>query len=410
MKNIPEIKKPFVEPKVLLSEARAFLRFFHQEQGIMHQTKARMLQIEAEIERSGSYWQTYDEIAYGAKVAWRQSLRCIGRLHWQSLNICDRRKVTTAEGVFEALLHHLRQATNNGKIRPYLTLFAPQQPGQPGIRIWNAQLLQYAGYRQLDGKILGDPANQDLTEILLQLGWKQRKRSAFDLLPLVIQMPGQAPQLFEIPRSAVLEVPLQHPEYRWFADLGLKWYAVPVISNMRLEIGGVSYTAAPFNGWYMGTEIGSRNLGDRERYYLLPVIAEKLGLAMNSERTLWKDRALLELNSAVLYSFAQAGVTMIDHHTAAQQFLLHEEREARAGRKVYADWGWIVPPMSSSATPVFHQTYEQRLLTPNLFAQQPPWRDYTLTMPAQPTERFEIGPSSIACPTKGLLSYPARDE
>ena len=36
----------------------------------------------------------------------------------------------------------------------------------------------------------------------------------------------------------------------------MKWYGVPMISDMRLEIGGISYTAAPFNGWYMGTEIG----------------------------------------------------------------------------------------------------------------------------------------------------------
>jgi nitric-oxide synthase len=157
--------------------------------------------------------------------------------------------------------------------------------------------------------------------------------------------------------------------------LGLKWHAVPVIFNMRLEIGGISYTAAPFNGWYMGTEVGARNLGDVKRYNLLPVIAQKMGLEMHSDRTLWKDRALIELNVAVLHSFAQQGVTMVDHHTASRQFVLHEDLEKQAGRTTPADWGWIVPPISGSTTPVFHTPYDNHILTPNLFYQDEPWRE-----------------------------------
>ena len=74
---------------------------------------------------------------------------------------------------------------------------------------------------------------------------------------------------------------------------GLKWHALPALSGMRLEIGGVNYTAAPFNGWYMGTEIGARDFADASRYNVLPVIAEKMGLDTRSERSLWIDRALL---------------------------------------------------------------------------------------------------------------------
>ena len=40
---------------------------------------------------------------------------------------------------------------------------------------------------------------------------------------------------------------------------------------MMLEIGGLEFTACPFNGWYMETEIG-RDLGDLNRYNKLPVI------------------------------------------------------------------------------------------------------------------------------------------
>src|SRR5690606_18094832 len=98
-------------------------------------------------------------------------------------------------------------------------------------------------------------------------------------------------------------------------------HALPAISDMLLDAGGVQYTAAPFSGWYMGTEIASRNLGDDTRYNILPVVAEKMGLNMSSDRTLWKDRALLELNVAVLHSYKKAGVSMVDHHAASREFM-----------------------------------------------------------------------------------------
>ena len=40
---------------------------------------------------------------------------------------------------------------------------------------------------------------------------------------------------------------------------------------MMLDIGGLQFTAAPFNGWYMSSEIASRNFGDEYRYNLLKV-------------------------------------------------------------------------------------------------------------------------------------------
>ena len=126
--------------------------------------------------------------------------------------------------------------------------------------------------------------------------------------------------LHELPADAVLEVTIGHPEFGWFADLGLRWHAVPVISDMYLDIGGVHYPAAPFNGWYRCTEIGSRDLGDADRYDQLPVIARHMGLSTASDRTLWKDKAMTELNLAVLHSFSKAGVTIADHHTESVRF------------------------------------------------------------------------------------------
>lgn len=365
---------PVDDPQELLLEAEAYLRLFHRETTTWDAHATRCAHMQAEVARDGTYWQTADELAYGAQVAWRNNTRCIGRLHWKSLVVHDMRHLATAEEVFAALIDHLRFATNGGKIRSTITIFAPQPPGQPGIRIWNPQLIRYAGYRGKDGSIIGDPLHVELTEMVQRLGWKGEVGTPFDLLPLVIQLPNESPGLFELPHELVLEVSLSHPDYAWFGELGLKWHALPVISNMRLEIGGISYPAAPFNGWYMGTEIGARNLGDVNRYNLLPLIAQHLGLDTHSDRSLWKDRALVELNVAVLQSFAQQGVTIVDHHTASRQFLLHEQREAHLGRAVPAHWVWLVPPLSGSASPIFHQThYKNTILKPNFFYQKAPW-------------------------------------
>jgi nitric-oxide synthase, bacterial len=162
---------------------------------------------------------------------------------------------------------------------------------------------------------------------------------------------------------AVLQVPLTHPELAWFADMDLRWYAVPVISNMLLAVGGLRYPA-PFNGWYMGTEIGARNLADEDRYDLVPEVAKRLGLDASREASLWRDRALVELNRAVLHSFAVHGVTITDHHTESRRFLMHLDREERSGRCVPADWSWIVPPISGGHTPVFHRYYDEFELLP----------------------------------------------
>jgi nitric-oxide synthase, bacterial len=186
-------------------------------------------------------------------------------------------------------------------------------------------------------------------------------------------MPGQQPQWFELPEAVVMEVPIVHPEYDWFADLELKWHALPAVSDWRLEIGGISYSCAPFNGWYMSAEIGARNFGDEKRYNLLPVIAKRMELNMQSKISLWQDRALVELNRAVLHSFTTCGVKIADHHTASTQFMQHWEREAEAGRIVPADWGRIVPPLASSTLEVFHQEMDDVCLKPNFFPQPSPW-------------------------------------
>ncbi|MBO1415189.1 nitric oxide synthase oxygenase [Streptomyces sp. FH025] len=349
----PPTPPPFTDP----DRAAEFVRQFHHEQPAAGDPEIRLRAVLDEIDRTGSYRHTPSELAYGAKLAWRNAARCIGRLYWRSLVVRDLRHLSSAEDIAAECFEHLRLAGNGGRIRPVISVFAPDRPGRPAARILNQQLVRYAGHL-VDGTVVGDPAGTALADRARDLGWKCAQER-FEVLPLLIQeRPDSRPARYDVPEDATLEVPLSHPEHGWFAQLGLRWYAVPAISDMTLEIGGVRYPTAPFNGWYMGTEIGARNLADADRYDLLGTVAERLGLDTSSERTLWRDRALVELNVAVLHSFQEAGVTIADHHTESERFLKHVARERRLGRPTPADWSWIVPPVSGGLTPVYHRYYD----------------------------------------------------
>jgi nitric-oxide synthase, bacterial len=366
-------------PVLLLEEARNWLEQFYSETVRMSSRSSeafnsRWAEVRKQIRDGQLDYLTQGELEYGAKVAWRNSARCVGRLAWENLVVRDLRGLNTPEQVFAALVDHIELSTNGGRIVPMISVFASGSVDKPRVRIWNRQLIGYAGYLQADGSVLGDPINLRFTQRIEALGWKGRAQGRFNLLPITIEMDG-AVHWFDLPTDVVLEVPIRHPRFGWFENLGLKWFALPAVSGMRLEIGGVSFPAAPFSGWYLGTEIGARDLADTDRYNALPEIGRCLRLDTNSNRSLWKDRALIELNEAVLWSFAEAGVAMVDHHTVTKQFLIHEKREKEAGRCVYADWSWIVPPVSGATTPVFHRTFKERTLKPNFFAQPKRWED-----------------------------------
>jgi nitric-oxide synthase len=402
------------------AEAEEFLRLYHREQPDAGPVEARLREVRAEIDATGTYVHSGAELTFGARVAWRNAGRCIGRLYWHSLLVLDRRNSTGAEQIFHDLVAHLRVAGGGaprsmdedlvgtrppGQIRPVISVFPPAEPGRQYPRVWNEQLIRYAGYEQPDGGVTGDPRYVEFTAAMENLGWRGKGES-FDVLPIAVETPQDGVCLFELPEDAVLEVVLGHPEYRWFAELGLRWHAVPAISNMRLSVGGVQYPLAPFNGWYMGTEIGARNLADPERYDLLPVIAEELGLDTSRESTLWRDRALVELNRAVLWSYERAGVKVTDHHTEARRFVAHLERERRAGRPTPADWTWIVPPMSGATTPVFHRYYHEADQRPNFYL-DPVARDLGRSGRAeQPARRC---PVSIPAPRTVVLRPPVPD-
>lgn len=354
----------------LFQKASNFLQQFFEENE-RQDLQQRLIQVEEEIISKGTYWLTEEELSYGAKVAWRNSNRCIGRLFWKSLKVRDRRTISNPEDIFTDLMDHLDFATNEGKIRSTVSIYPADTIESGEIRILNKQLIRFAGYRLPNGQVLGDPDSLEFTKFCQDLGWHSRG-TAFDILPVVIHVHGQEPKWFSIPEEKVLRVQITHPDYPWFDGLQIQWYAVPVISDMRLEIGGQSFTCAPFNGWYMLTEIAVRNLADTRRYNLLPQLAEKMGLETKHPRTLWKDKALVVLQEAVLHSFQEKGVALVDHHSASEQFLEFCKVEETKGRSVQAEWSWIVPPTAGSTMGVFHKEWENQTLSPNFFYQEHP--------------------------------------
>uniref|UniRef100_A0A8C3XKM3 Nitric oxide synthase n=1 Tax=Chelydra serpentina TaxID=8475 RepID=A0A8C3XKM3_CHESE len=366
-----------VPPEEILPQAIEFINqyynSFKEPQPEEHQQ--RMQSVTEEIETTGTYQLTKDELIFATKQAWRNAPRCIGRIQWSNLQVFDARNCTTAKEMFEHICRHLEYSTNNGNIRSAITVFPQRTDGKHDFRLWNGQLIRYAGYQMPDGSILGDPATVEFTQLCIELGWKP-KYGRFDVVPLILQANGQDPEIFELPPELVLEVSMEHPKYEWFKELDLKWYSLPAVANMMLEVGGLEFTACPFNGWYMGTEIGVRDFCDVQRYNILQEVGRRMGLETNKLSSLWKDRAVIEINVAVLHSFQKQNVTIMDHHSAAESFMKYMQNEYRLRGGCPADWVWLVPPISGSITPVFHQEMLNYVLTPFYYYQVDAWKTH----------------------------------
>lgn len=182
---------------------------------------------------------------------------------------------------------------------------------------------------------MGDPVNLSFTSLCVELGWDPpANKSDFDILPILIsdETTGHAcPKIFELPHEAVLEVKIEHPEHELFSLLNLRWYAIPAISNMGVDIGGIYYQTCPFNGWYVATEIG-RDFLDRQRYDLAEAVAVACGI-QRTKLSVWRDDAQLQMHKAILHSFSKTSTTVVDHHTASESFMSFYEEEIKKRRK-----------------------------------------------------------------------------
>ena len=92
-----------------------------------------------------------ESLEQAGRLAWQNAARCVGRLHWRSLKVLGARSVATVDDIADSLAQHLQFATNDGRIRPVMSVFTAMEEAAcardvaPGMRIWNHQLLGYAG-------------------------------------------------------------------------------------------------------------------------------------------------------------------------------------------------------------------------------------------------------------------------
>jgi nitric oxide synthase oxygenase domain/subunit len=253
----------------------------------------------------------------------------------------DCRSCKYPKDIFNEVVEHLKLATGGTNIQSVMTIFRPQRRDEIwGMRFWSSQFVRYAGYVDGDdGNVLGDPANIECTNFLVErnLWVPPSPRTAFDVLPLVLKVPNnEVLFVHELPKEVIHEVNLEHPDYPELEDLGYKWAAVPAISNFTMNLGGIKYPCAPFNGWFLSTEI-VRNL--LERYNTVEPLAETFGINLRDK--LLHQKVSVELETAVLHSFEKNDFTMVDPMTVGKSFLTHCKRERKLGRECPGQWSWI---------------------------------------------------------------------
>lgn len=203
-------------------------------------------------------------------------------------------------------------------------------------------------------------------------------KDAHDYLPLVIQAQGSEPEMFELPPECARPVQIHHPRYpgegvlttyhgihlirnltyflscfgaafKELSSLNMKWYPIPAVCALELTVGGILYTAAPFNGWYANTEV-LRDLTDESRFNMLLPVAEALGMEIDTkpgEAPLWKDEVMHILSSAVYHSFKSAKIAMIDHHTLIDMFWIWYKEEMKTRKYCPVNWKWVIVSRAS---------------------------------------------------------------
>lgn len=69
----------------------------------------RIKEVEHDINTTGFYHHTSEELIYGARLAWRNSNRCIGRLFWESLKVQDARHIKDEPAFLNAITTHIEK-------------------------------------------------------------------------------------------------------------------------------------------------------------------------------------------------------------------------------------------------------------------------------------------------------------
>ena len=109
---------PMLRQEKLYAAAKDFYQHIKVELGWSDgQLDKRLLEIEQEIAATGSYTQTSTELELGARLAWRNSAKCIGRISWNTLKVRDCRHIGEPGQMFAEVEKHLLEATAGTNIQ-----------------------------------------------------------------------------------------------------------------------------------------------------------------------------------------------------------------------------------------------------------------------------------------------------
>ena len=131
--------------------------------------EARWNCVKSSITLNGYFSLTNDELVHSAKYAWRNSSKCIGRMHWKSLVVKDCRDCSSLDEMFKRICEHIIESSNNGRNIPMISIFPQKLPGKPDpFRIWNPTVIMYAGYQDPDNieNVVGNRSNIEFTQVL----------------------------------------------------------------------------------------------------------------------------------------------------------------------------------------------------------------------------------------------------
>ena len=118
---------------LLKKEARAFLDSMAEDavaSAWVPDVTNRWKAIEQEIDTKGTYIHTKRELQFGARLAWRNSNRCIGRHFWRTLQVLDARDCQTQHEAIDHLKRHVNVAFNDGNITNVITVFPAAQTSE----------------------------------------------------------------------------------------------------------------------------------------------------------------------------------------------------------------------------------------------------------------------------------------
>ena len=95
--------------ETILKEAEHFMEQYYAsiKRQSTTQHKERLREIHAEVEKRGTYELKQTELIFGAKLAWRNAPRCIGRIQWSKLQVSFR--TTENLSFFRRILQNIQR-------------------------------------------------------------------------------------------------------------------------------------------------------------------------------------------------------------------------------------------------------------------------------------------------------------